>query len=110
LAKAKLKPILVLDVFASILIFLGTDALLNGFTLKWYYILFGMGGALLPDAIDVLISLKSIPPIPFLNWEYELHAIKLHWHGAKEKGLPMRIWDLWQLATVIIAFYLISLG
>lgn len=105
--RTKLKEIIIFDVFLSLGLFLGADFLSHGFTLKSLYLLFSMGGALVPDWIDVFIHLGVIPKKSIFKYEFSFHAIQLHWHGALEKGLPMGLKDIWQLATVFLALYLI---
>lgn len=70
------------------------------------YILFGIGGAQLPDIIDSLIYLKFLPKINLLELENKFHQ-GTHWHGTKEKTLLFSFYDVWQIAVFLIATILI---
>lgn len=104
--KKKLYSIIFFDLILSITLFLGAEILAQGLSFRLLYILFGMGGALFPDAIDALINIGKLPYKSVLKFEYDLQQTA-HWHGAKEKGLPIGIWDIWQLGVVVFSLWLI---
>lgn len=103
--KKKIFVVIVFDLIFSILLFSGAEFLKNGLTLRLLYILFGIGGALIPDVIDTSININLLPYKGFFKYEYDLQQL-MHWHGSKEKGLPIGWWDISQFGLVILALYL----
>lgn len=106
--RSKIMPIILYDVILGGVLFLLTAALWQGLNLKWLYILFAIGGAQLPDILDVLIYLGVIPNKGLIKLENALH-IQTHWHGKFEKGLMMGKRDIWQFSVIILSLiYLIT--
>ncbi|MBI3486257.1 hypothetical protein HY025_04960 [Candidatus Daviesbacteria bacterium] len=98
-------PILVGDVFLSVLIFLGADFLKEGLTLRFLYILFGIGGSLLPDIVDGLMEIKYLPRNLLFKIEYGFHK-GLHWHGKDGKTRLLDFIDIWQIALILYSLFL----
>ena len=100
-------PILTFDVFLSVATFSYLAYLKHGFGLESWYIVAGIGGALLPDVVDGLVGYGNKPKNPLLKIEHHFHWVTLHWHGVGDKGLMLNWRDIWQLATVLVSAYLI---
>lgn len=105
--RKKVFPILIFDVFGSVLLFTLAAYYTFGFNIGLFYILFGIGGAQLPDVIDGLIFSGFLKRSGIIKLENDFH-IWTHWHGKFEKALLLSKWDLWQVASVLIALWLIT--
>ena len=104
--KKYLIPILIFDVFLSVALFLGVIYLKEGVSLKFLYILFGIGGSLLPDVIAGLSAYKKHHKNLVIKIEEEIHGAT-HWHGYHDKSLMLGVYDVWQLTVVIFSFLLL---
>lgn len=104
--KNKIFWVIIFDLLLSLLLFLTTAHLSRDSAEKILYLLFGIGGAQLPDALDGLIYIDLLPRSGILKWENNFHR-STHWHGTGKNTLLIGYRDLWQLATVIISLYLI---
>lgn len=98
-------PIVIFDLFFSLVIFLGGVYLQNGFGDKLFYVMFGVGGSHLPDVIDGLINIKIIKARGLLKIENNIHQ-RLHWHGRGNKTLLLGLRDIWQLLIIMISLLL----
>lgn len=106
--KSKVIYVIIFDLLLSILLFLGTAHLIGDSPKQLLYILFGIGGAQLPDVLDGLIYIDLLPVVGFFKLENRFHRY-LHWHGVGEKTLLLGKRDIWQLAIVILSlFYIIK--
>lgn len=104
--KQKVWSVIVFDLFLSFLIFLTLSNWVYGTNLKTLCILFGMGGAQLPDILDGMIYMKWIPKKGVVKLENNFHQLT-HWHGKLEKGLPWGMRDIWQITAFFVAIFLI---
>lgn len=104
--KKGIRNIIIFDLFLSVLLFLGAIYLKEGFSQKLLYALFGIGGSQLPDVLDGLIYTGFLKAKGLLKTENKFHE-STHWHGKEDKTLLLGKKDLWQLAIVLIAFFLI---
>ena len=106
----KLKPVLpliiVFDLFLPIFLLLLWMFLKDGLSVKLFYVLAGIIGSQLPDALDGLIFINLIKFKGFAKAEYDFHQ-GLHWHGKDEKTLLLGFYDLWQILTILIALFLL---
>lgn len=106
--KSKVIYAIIFDLFLSVLLFLGVAQAIGDNPKQLLYILFGIGGAQLPDVLDGLMFLNLLPKIGIFKKEFNFHR-KLHWHGAGGKTLMFGILDIWQISTVILSLvYLIK--
>ncbi len=103
--KNYLMPIIAFDLLLPIILLLSGLYLKNGFTDQFFYILFGIGGAQLPDIFDGLIFINFIVNKGLAKKEYDFHQ-GLHWHGKDSKTLLLGALDIWQLGMVFVALYL----
>lgn len=97
---------IVFNLFASIALIQFLVFYQDRFGLEFWYVLFGIGGAQLPDVLDGLIYINVLPKKGLLKAENALHTLT-HWHGAHEKGLPWGSRDLWQIAVFLLALTVI---
>lgn len=107
--KKQIIPVIIFDLFLSIVIFLGGIYLLDGFSIRLFYTVFGIGGSQLPDVIDGLISIRAIKAAGLLKVENNLHQ-RLHWHGKSAKTLLLGQRDFWQVLVVLAALLYLFLG
>lgn len=104
--KSVLLPIIIFDLFLPVILFLGLTYLKNGFDKKLLYVLFGIGGAQLPDVLDGLVFTGKIKNRGLIKQEHNFHQ-GLHWHRTGAKTLLLGFRDLWQILMIAIAFILI---
>lgn len=105
--RKKVIPIILFDVFGSVLLFTIASYFTFGLDIGLLYILFGIGGAQLPDVIDGLIFSGYLKNSGLIKLENDFH-VWTHWHGKFEKALLISKWDAWQVAMVFIALLLIT--
>lgn len=74
--------------------------------LEILYILFGIGGAQLPDILTGLRKLDLLPNYQFFKTEDEFHQ-KTHWHKKFYTSSPFNITDFWQLLMLVLAVLVI---
>lgn len=98
----KVKYAIIFDLLLSILLFTSLSYLKFGLSAETFYILFGIGGAQLPDIIDGLYYTKRLKLNPLLQLEVNFHQAT-HWHGKLDKSLMISKLDIWQFLTVILA-------
>ena len=105
--KEKVSWAIIFDFLLSVLAF--TFILFNkdGLSLRFFYVLFGIGASQLPDIIDGLTFTKYLPTKGLLKLETKFHQAT-HWHGKGAKTLLLGIRDLWQLTLIVISLVLIS--
>jgi hypothetical protein len=101
--------IILFDLLLPILFLLSVAHFLSKNPIEILYILFGIGGAQLPDVVDSLMRLKFLPTQGILKLEKGFHQAT-HWHGTKEKTLLFSFYDIWQvsffaLAVLLLIFY-----
>lgn len=104
--KKYLIPIIIFDLFLSVVLFLGWTFLKDGFGEKFLYIMFGIGGSQLPDILDGLVYIGVIKAKGLFKIENNFHQ-KLHWHGTGSKALLLGLYDIWQVFIILTAFFLI---
>lgn len=78
-----------------------------GFSNNLFVVLFSIFGAILPDmisAVDKLFFGQSLRK-GLLKGEYSFHS-STHWHGKGTKTLLMSLKDLWQVALIVLAFFI----
>lgn len=99
--KSKIAQAIFFDLFFSLILFVGITYLKFNLTTQFWFILFGIIGAQLPDALDGLIYLKFLQNKGFLRLENNFHQL-LHWHGRGDKGLKWEFIkrDFWQVGVV----------
>lgn len=104
--KKVLLPIIIFDLLLPIFLFLGLTYLKSGFNERLLYIMFGIGGAQLPDVLDGLIFIGFLKNKGLIKAENDFHQ-SLHWHGTGVKALLIGTRDIWQVLTAIIAIFVI---
>ncbi len=102
--KQKIIPLIFYDVLLGVVMFLGATYLRQGFDLRFWYILFGIGGAQLPDVIANLIFIGILPKKGLFKKELTFHE-NTHWHGKGNNGLILSKWDVWQLSVILLVLY-----
>lgn len=105
--RKKIIYVIIFDLGLSIAVFLAKAFFDFGFSLKSFYILVGIIGSQLPDTFDGFIYLGLFQPKGIYKLENKFHNELIHWHGTGKKTLTFGIRDLWQLAVVLAAFFLI---
>lgn len=100
--KDNILPIIFFDLLLSLVLFTTLAFYKNGFAPEFWYILFGIGGAQLPDVLDGLIYIKVLPAKGIIKYEFYFHQL-LHWHGNGQKTLILGLRDIWQLLVVLFA-------
>ncbi len=100
-------PIIIFDLFLSIAIFLGIIYSKAGLGPIFFYTMFGIGGAQLPDVLEGLIHLKILKNKGLVKLENNLHN-GLHWNSRNSEVLLLGSRDIWQLFVILAAIFLIS--
>ena len=103
--KNSIIPIIIFDLSLSIILFLGLLYFKEGFSEKFLYTMFGIGGSQFPDVIDGLIYIKIIKAKGLLKTENKIHQAT-HWHGKSSKPLLLGVRDIWQGLMVLTALVL----
>lgn len=104
--KKVLLPIIIFDLLLPIFFLLGFTYLKSGFNERLLYIMFGIGGAQLPDVLDGLIFINILKDKGLIKIENNFHQ-GLHWHGRDAAALLLGLRDIWQVLTVMIAIFII---
>ncbi|SRR5260221_2798468 len=109
--KSKILADIILDLYISIALFLLIFYFRDGLGIKFFYILFAIGGSQLPDVIDGLIYIGLLPKTGLLRFEHKLHLLT-HWHGIFKDGKlvdgqPISPRDIWQLIVVASSLFLV---
>lgn len=104
--KTQIIPVIIFDLLLGIIIFLAAAFLKDQIGLRFFYILFGIGGAQLPDVLDGLIYIKALPKQGLVKYENNFHQW-LHWHGRGDNCLMFGVRDIWQLSAIVISLYLV---
>lgn len=105
--KKVIVPIIIFDLFLSLVLFLGAAYLKKGFGEEFLYLLFGIGGSHLPDVISGLISINIIKAQGLLKIENNIHE-GIHKTTKEDELHALGLKDLWQLAIVLLAWFLIN--
>lgn len=100
--KKSIAPVIIFDLFLSIILFLGLIYYKQGLSVQFFYAMFGIGGSQLPDVIDGLIYTKRIKAKGLLKVENNFHQ-SLHWHGQGSRTLLLGMRDIWQVLIILIA-------
>jgi hypothetical protein len=98
--------VILFDLLMPILLLLGSAHYLGKNIPEILYVLFGIGGSQLPDVLDGLMRIKILPRVSFLKLESSFHEAT-HWHGKDETTLLFTIYDIWQIAVFVLAFYIL---
>ena len=98
--------VIIFDLLLPFLFIIGSALYLNKSDTQIWYLLFGIGGAQLPDVLEGLKKIKLLPKTSILTAENKFH-MSTHWHGLEEKALLFSIYDVWQIALYILAVYLL---
>ncbi len=96
-------PIIIFDLGLGGVIFLGLSFLKFGVSWPMVYIILAVVASELPDALDAFVWMKMIKPKGLIGLEYQLHRA-MHWHARPDPGLPLGLYDIWQVAVIIGAF------
>ncbi len=105
--RQKVGFVIVFDLALSVLVYLITAFTFSQANILYVlYILFGIGGAQLPDILDGLIYTKRLPKTGILKWEFNFHN-NTHWHGKHQKALLWSVWDTWQVLLFFIGLYVL---
>ncbi len=99
-------PIIIFDLFFSIILFLGIIYYKQGLSVKFLYAMFGIGGSQLPDVIDGLIYTKLIKAKGLIKAENKLHEA-MHWHNKGSKALLLGHRDIWQVLVILSTLILV---
>lgn len=101
--------VILFDLLLPVLFFLAAAHLTGRSGTEILYILFGIGGAQLPDVFDGLKRIKLLPKTTrplfigkILGAENKFH-MSTHWHGKEEKALLISILDVWQFSVLVLA-------
>src|SRR6185437_485531 len=106
--RKQVKPVLLFDLGLGILLFAFWSLINLGLSQAFWSILFGIGGAQLPDVVDGLMGAEVLPAEGFLKTEHEFHQ-STHWHGSGENGLLWGKRDIWQIVVAVISLAIIYL-
>lgn len=71
------------------------------------YLVFGIGGAQLPDVLSGLRNIRLLPKKGFLNKEFNFH-MSTHWHGQNENALLISAMDIWQVLMFLLAILILT--
>lgn len=111
--KSKVYLEIIFNLFLSIALILGLIFFQEGLSTKWWYVLFGIGGAQLPDVLDGLIYIGFFPNKGIIKTENKFHQWT-HWHAIWKKGilidgLPWEFWkrDIWQVIVGVVTLFLV---
>lgn len=107
--KKKIFNVIIFDLFLFFLIFAGFAYYRFGLNTEFLYILFGIGGAQLPDVLDGLLYIGVIKKKGFFKIENNFHQA-LHWHGKLNKSLIWGKRDVWQVIVLVLALFIIWKG
>jgi hypothetical protein len=99
--KKNIIPVIIFDVLLGALLFLALSYYRHGLDWQLWYVLFGIGGAQLPDVLDNITHIGVIPRKGIFI-THNTHHENTHWHGKGDNGLLLGLRDIWQL-TVILA-------
>lgn len=102
--REKLKVVLLADLGVSLVLMITLSFFKFGFSWKFFYILFGIGGAQLPDIIHGLYYMSVLKGRIFQT-ESRFHK-DIHWF-EKGKVRPWSLWDIWQVALFLICLIII---
>lgn len=94
--------VIIFDLLIPAIFFLGLAHFLGKSPIEILYIVFGIGGAQLPDVMSGLRSIDLLPKAGILNWEYNFH-MSTHWHGRGRKALLFNLRDIWQILMFLLA-------
>lgn len=105
--KSKVKWDILFNFLVSVILFSGIAFSQVGFGWKFWYVLFGIGGAQLPDILDGWYYLEVLPHRGFFKAENAFHQ-STHWHGIFKNGVlvdgqPIKKYDVWQFLVVLVA-------
>ncbi len=98
---------IIFDLACGALLFLTLAYLRYGLSFPLLAVLFGIGGAQLPDIVEQGLHALKLKRWGFLKWEGDLHEIT-HWHGKGEQGLPLGWYDIWQIGSILLAALVVS--
>lgn len=104
--RKQIKPVLIFDLGLGVCLFVVWSLASVRTSLVFLFILFGIGGAQLPDVIDGLMATGWLPRRGLLKTEHAFHQAT-HWHGGGENGLLWGKRDVWQVLVVILSLVLI---
>jgi hypothetical protein len=111
--KSKVYLEIIFNLFLSIALVVCLIYMKEGLSLKLWYVLFGIGGAQLPDVLDGLIYTNFLPRRGILKIENNFHQ-STHWHaiwknGKIIDGLPWEFFkrDIWQVMVALITLYIL---
>lgn len=107
LTQVNLPFILIFDVALSVLLFLYLPYKYHADLSQVLFILFAIGGSLLPDALDGLVATKILKKEGILKVEQHFHQT-VHWHGAGIHGLLLGLYDIWQIGVILISLYIVT--
>lgn len=107
--KKKIFNVIILDLLLFFLVFVGIAYHRFGLNIELLYILFGIGGAQLPDILDGFIYIGVIKKKGFFKIENNFHQAT-HWHGALNKSLIWGKRDIWQVIVLVLALLLVWKG
>ena len=100
--KNKILLALIFDVIIPVIFILVTAFYVHVPYSGILYIIFGIGGAQLPDILASLVKLEFIKKNTILSAEMKFHS-SLHWHGKGEKSLMFSFGDIWQILLFTLA-------
>lgn len=105
--KKKIIYAIIFDFFLSVIVFSGLVLFISGFDWKFWYVLFAIGGAQLPDILDGFYYLALLPHSGLFKSENSFHQAT-HWHGIFKNGKlidgqPFKKYDVWQVVMVVVA-------
>lgn len=107
--KKKVFNVIIFDLLLFFLIFAGLAYYRLGLTTPFLYILFGIGGAQLPDVLDGLIYINVVKKKGFFKIENDFHQAT-HWHGSLSKNLIWGKRDIWQVIILTLSLFIIWNG
>lgn len=102
----KIIYVIIFDFLLSLVIFTTLAFSKFDLTPPFWFILFAIAGAQLPDILDGSVHAGFIKAKGILKAEYNFH-MNTHWHGKLKKGLMLGRRDIWQLAVIFIAIILL---
>lgn len=98
--------VIIFDLLLPIIFILTLAHFLNKSGTEILYLVFGIGGAQLPDVLDGLKRIRLLPKINLLEAENKFHA-STHWHGKEEQALKFSYLDVWQVTVLFLSLFIL---
>lgn len=105
--KQNLWKIILFDFLLSVFLFLFVVFQTSGLGLKLLFVLFGIGGAVFPDAFNGVHLFGVVKSSKLFKAERRFHE-GTHWYGVGESLPMLSKTDTWQVLTILFCLYLVT--